>query len=94
MASTMPSNRSQSSTNLIAPSALRHQDIFRALEASASMLPKYYTNAKKTASASESKTLSGEMDGSAYSDYYHLHQPPPPPPSPVGFPSSPSFRGR
>ncbi|QKX58932.1 uncharacterized protein TRUGW13939_06060 [Talaromyces rugulosus] len=90
MASAFPPNRSQSSINLIAPSAVRHQDIFRALEASASILPKYYTNAKK----SESKASSAELEGSAYSDYHHLHQPPPPPPSPVGFPSSPSLRGR
>jgi hypothetical protein len=94
MASTFPPSRSQSSINLIAPSAVRHQDIFRALEASASMLPKYYVNAKKSASASESKASSAELEGSAYSDYHHLHQPPPPPPSPVGFPSSPSLRGR
>jgi hypothetical protein len=101
MTSTIPQNRSQSNINIIlAPTPMTsssarfsHQDISRALEASASVLPKYYTYADKKPSPASSPaammeniSLSGD-----YVDHHYFQQPPPPPPSPVGFPSSSSM---
>ncbi|KKA22392.1 hypothetical protein T310_3598 [Rasamsonia emersonii CBS 393.64] len=95
MASTIPQNRPQN--HILAPSPIRpsssstfSQDISRAIEASASMLPKYYTyNQYESAAAKESSTIDNNgNDASSFVDWDHHHQPPPPPPSPVGFPSS------
>jgi hypothetical protein len=102
MASTIPQNRSQSNiNNILAPTPITsssasfsHQDISRALEASASVLPKYYTYADKKPCSSasspaammENVSLSGD-----YVDHHYFRQPPPPPPSPVGFPFSSSM---
>lgn len=103
MASTIPQNRSQSSINtILAPTPMAsssasfsHQDISRALEASASMLPKYYTSYanRKTASSASSPAAMEHvgLSGDYYPDHHYVHQPPPPPPSPVGFPSSSSM---
>lgn len=66
---------------------ITHQDIARAIEASASMLPKYMSHASSSTSNSGSNAGSPKNNLSNNdTDWYH--QPPPPPPSPVSFPAS------
>uniref|UniRef100_A0A093W3M4 Trihelix transcription factor GTL2 n=1 Tax=Talaromyces marneffei PM1 TaxID=1077442 RepID=A0A093W3M4_TALMA len=64
--------------------ALNHQDIFRALEASASLLPKLFLSSAVTSSDMSSSSATHVE----YSEHQYQN-PPPPPPSPIGFPSSP-----
>lgn len=70
-----------------ANTTITHQDIARAIEASASMLPKYMSYASPSASNAGSNAGSPKNSlPNNDSDWYH--QPPPPPPSPVSFPAS------
>ncbi|KAF3400481.1 hypothetical protein DPV78_004880 [Talaromyces pinophilus] len=79
--STQPPTAPKSSTS---NAALNHQDIFRALEASASLLPKSFV-ASAVSSSDKSSSSATHIE---YSDH-QFQNPPPPPPSPIGFPSSP-----